>query len=54
MYAPNADKFPQWFELHNRSRGKVSLEGWQVTIKNHMEDKSVLATKFTFTLGVDL
>ena len=54
MYAASTDKLPQWIELHNRSRRKVSLEGWQVTIKNHPEDKSVLATKFTFTLGAKI
>lgn len=51
MYATNADKLPQWIELHNRSGKKVSLEGWEVTIKNHPEDKSVFATTVTFTLG---
>ena len=51
MYVTNTDKLPQWIELHNRSRRKVSLEGWKVTIKNHREDKSVLAPKLTFTLG---
>ncbi len=51
MYTTNTDKLPQWIELHNRSRRKVSLEGWKVTIKNHPEDTNVLATKFTFTLG---
>ena len=50
MYATNADKSPQWIELHNRSTRKVSLEGWEITIKNHPEDKSVLATTLTFTL----
>lgn len=54
MYATNADKLPQWIELHNRSRKKVSLEGWEVTIKNHPADKSVLATTFTFTLGAKI
>lgn len=54
MYATNSDKLPQWIELHNRSRRKVSLEGWKVTIKNHPEDKSVLATKLTFTLGAKI
>lgn len=54
MYATNTDKFPQWIELHNRSRRKVSLEGWKITIKNHPEDKSVLATKLTFTLGAKI
>ena len=51
MYVTNADKLPQWIELHNRSGKKVSLEGWEVTIKNHPADKSVLATTLTFTLG---
>ncbi len=51
MYATNPDKLPQWIELHTRSERKISLEGWEVTIKNHPEDKSVLATTVTFTLG---
>ena len=51
MYATNADNPPQWIELHNRSTRKVSLEGWEVTIKNHPTDRSVLATTLTFTLG---
>ena len=51
MYATNRDKLPQWIELHTRSERKISLEGWEVTIKNHPEDKSVLATTVTFTLG---
>jgi hypothetical protein len=54
MYAANADTLPQWIELHNRSGRKVSLEGWEVTIKNHPEDKSVLATTLTFTLGAKI
>ena len=54
MYATNTDKLPQWIELHNRSRQNVSLEGWKVTIKNHPEDKSVLATKLTFILGAKI
>lgn len=54
MYATNTDKSPQWIELHNRSRRKVSLEGWKITIKNHLEDKFVLATKLTFTLGAKI
>ena len=54
MYATNADKLPQWIELHNRSGKKVSLEGWEVTIKNHPADKSVLATTLTFTLGAKI
>ena len=51
MYATNADNPPQWIELHNRSTRRLSLEGWEVTIENHPEDRSVLATKLTFTLG---
>ena len=54
MYATNADNPPQWIELHNRSGRKVSLEGWEVTIKNHPADKSVLATTLTFTLGAKI
>lgn len=54
MYATNADKSPQWIELHNRSGRKVSLEGWEVTIMNHPADKSVLATTLTFTLGAEI
>ena len=54
MYATHTDKLPQWIELHNRSRRKVSLEGWKITIKNHPEDKFVLATKLTFTLGAKI
>ena len=54
MYATNSDKLPQWIELHNRSRRKVSLEGWKVKIENHPEDKSVLATKLTFALGAKI
>lgn len=54
MYATNSDKLPQWIELHNRSRQKVNLEGWKITIKNHPEDKSVLASKFAFTLGAKI
>lgn len=54
MYATNTDKLPQWIELHNRSRRKVNLEGWKITIKNHPEDKSVLAPKFAFTLGAKI
>ena len=51
MYATNADKSPQWIELHNRGGKKVSLEGWEVTIENHPADRAVLATTLTFTLG---
>ena len=54
MYATNADKSPQWIELHNRSGRKVSLEGWEVTIRNHPEDKSVLASTITFTLDAKI
>ena len=54
MYATNADNPPQWIELHNRSGRKVSLEGWEVTIKNHPEDRSVLAPTLTFTLGAKI
>ena len=50
MYATNADKSPQWIELHNRGGKKVSLEGWEVTIENHPADRAVLATTLTFTL----
>lgn len=51
MYATNTHRSPQWIELHNRNTQRVNLEGWEVTIENHPEDKSVFATKFTFTLG---
>ncbi len=51
MYATNAHNPPQWIELHNRSTRKLSLAGWEVTIENHPEDRSVLATTLTFTLG---
>ena len=54
MYVTNADKSPQWIELHNRSGRKVSLEGWEVTITNHPEDKSVLASTITFTLDAKI
>ena len=54
MYATNTDKLPQWIELHNRSGRKVNLEGWEVTIMNHPEDKSVFATTVTFTLGAKI
>ena len=50
MYATGTRGFPQWIELHNRSPRRVSLEGWEVTIENHPEDTTVLATKRTFTL----
>jgi hypothetical protein len=51
MYATNADNSSQWIELHNRSTRRVSLEGWEVTIKNHPADRSALASTLTFTLG---
>ena len=51
MYATDTGGSPQWVELHNRSTRRVSLEGWEVTIENHPEDTTVLATKLTFTLG---
>ena len=54
MYATNADKLPQWIELHNRSRRKVSLEGWEVAIMNHPEDKSVIATNLIFRLDAKI
>ncbi len=54
MYATNTDKSPQWIELHNRSGQSVSLEGWQITIENHPEDKSVLATTLAFTLDAKI
>ncbi|MCY3722554.1 MAG: lamin tail domain-containing protein [Candidatus Poribacteria bacterium] len=54
MYATDASATPQWIELHNRSPRKVSLEGWEVKIENHSEDRSVLATKLTFTLGAKI
>ncbi|MCG9133502.1 lamin tail domain-containing protein [Candidatus Poribacteria bacterium] len=54
MYATNTDKLPQWIELHNRSGRTVNLEGWEVTVMNHPEDKSVFATTVTFTLGAKI
>ena len=33
MYVTNADKLPQWIELHNRSGKKVSLEGWKLQLR---------------------
>ena len=54
MYTINTDKLPQWIELHNRSGKKVNLEGWKVTIKNHPEDRSVLATTLTLTLDAKI
>lgn len=54
MYATNTDKSPQWIELHNRSGQSVNLEGWQITIENHPEDKSVLATTLTYTLDAKI
>ena len=54
MYATDTSGPPQWLELHNRSTQKVNLEGWEVTIKNHPEDTSVLATELTFTLAAKI
>lgn len=54
MYATDTRGFPQWIELHNRSPRRVSLEGWEVTIENHPEDTTVLATKLTFTLDAKI
>ena len=54
MYATSTDKLPQWIELHNRSTRRVSLEGWKVTIRNHPEDTTVLATNLTVTLGAKI
>ena len=54
MYATSTDKLPQWIELHNRSTRRVSLEGWKVTIRNHPEDTTVLATNLTLTLGAKI
>ncbi len=54
MYTTNTDKLPQWIELHNRSAREVSLDGWEVTIENHPEDTTVLATTLTFTLGAEI
>jgi len=54
MFAPDTSGSPQWIELHNRSPRKVSLEGWEVKIENHPENRSVLVTKLTFTLGVKI
>ena len=54
MYATSTNKLPQWIELHNRSTRRVNLEGWEVTIRNHPEDTTVLATKLTFTLGAQI
>lgn len=51
MYATDTHGFPQWIELHNRNMQRVSFDGWEVMIENHPEDKTVLATKLTFTLG---
>lgn len=51
MSATDTSGSPQWIELHNRSARQVSLEGWEVTIENHPEDRSVLAAKLTFPLG---
>ena len=54
MYATDTSGSPQWIELHNRSTRRVSLEGWKVTIENHPEDTTVLATKRTFTLSEEI
>ena len=54
MYATDTNGFPQWIELHNRSPRRVSLEGWEVTIENHPEDTTVIATKLTFTLDAKI
>ena len=54
MYATDSSGSPQWIELHNRSTGKVSLQGWEVTIENHPKDASVLATTLTFTLDAKI
>jgi hypothetical protein len=54
MYATSTDKLPQWIELHNRSTRRVSLEGWKVTIRNHSEDTTVLATNLTLTLDAKI
>lgn len=54
MYATDTTGSPQWIELHNRSSRKLSLEGWEVTIENPPEDRSVLAIKLTFTLGTKI
>ena len=54
MYATSTDKLPQWIELHNRSTRRVSLEGWEVTIRNHSEDMTVLATNLTLTLDAKI
>lgn len=54
MYATGTSGFPQWIELHNSSPRRVSLEGWEVTIENHPEDTTVLATKLTFTLDAKI
>lgn len=54
MYTTGTRGFPQWIELHNRNPRRVSLEGWEVTIENHPEDTTVLATKLTFTLDAKI
>ena len=54
MYATDPSGSPQWIELHNRSTRRVSLEGWEVTIENHPEDTTVLATTLTFTLSEEI
>lgn len=54
MYAIDTDRSQQWIELHNRSTRSVSLEGYEVTIENHPEDRTVFATTLTFTLGAKI
>ncbi len=54
MYATNTDKLPQWIELHNRSTRRVSLEGWEIVIMNHPEDKSVIAANLIFPIGAKI
>lgn len=54
MYATNTDKSPQWIELHNRSTRRVSLEGWEIAIMNHPEDKSVIAANLIFPIGAKI
>lgn len=54
MYTTDTDQSPQWIELHNRSTRKVSLEGWEVAIMNHPEDKSVITTNLTFPLDAKI
>ena len=54
MYATDTSGSPQWIELHNISTRRVSLEGWEITVANHPEDKSVLATTLIFTLDTKI